>query len=91
MVTNTAETFNETEVQMTREMIIHLLGIYPIVSNTMLQSGLGPAVKPVLWRPILGELIEEGVVIRDQETLQTPYGRYNSYTKLSLSDDSEGE
>lgn len=67
-----------------RELIIHLLRIYPVVSPTMLQSGLGPYVKPAIWRPVLQELIAEGVVVEDQETLQTPRGRYNTYTKLHL-------
>lgn len=67
-----------------RELIIHLLRIYPVVSPTMLQSGLGPYVKPAIWRPVLQDLIAEGVVVEDQETLQTPRGRYNTYTKLHL-------
>jgi hypothetical protein len=64
--------------------ILHLLSIYPIISPTMLQSGLGPYTKPALWRPVLTRLITEGKVIEDQESLQTPSERYNTYTKLSL-------
>lgn len=79
-VENTQEQ-NEAEVE---AKIIHLLAIYPIISPTMLQSGLGPYTKPALWRPVLARLIEEGRVIEDQESLQTPSDRYNTYSKLSL-------
>lgn len=66
--------------------ILHLLSIYPIISPTMLQGGLGPYMKPALWRPVLAELIESGKVILEQESMQTPTDRYNTYSKLSLPD-----
>ncbi len=64
--------------------IVHILGIYPIISPTMLQGALGPALKPALWRPILAQLVEDGVVIEDQESKLTPAERYNTYAKLKL-------
>jgi len=67
-----------------RVKILHLLSIYPIISPTMLQGGLGPAKKPILWRPVLEQLKEEGLVVETQESMLTPTERYNTYTKLSL-------
>ena len=67
-----------------RAKILHILKVYPIISYTMLQSGLGPYTKPGLWRPVLAELIDEGKVVEDQESLQTPTNRYNTYNKLLL-------
>ena len=67
-----------------REKILHILRIYPIISPTMLQSGLGPYTKPAKWRPVLATLIEEEAVIEDQLSLQTPSDRYNTYTLLKL-------
>ncbi len=64
--------------------ILHLLGIYPIISPTMLQSALGPSTKPADWRPVLGKLIAAGRVIEEQKSMQTPSERYNTYSKLSL-------
>ena len=64
--------------------ILHLLGIYPVVSPTMLQGGLGPSLKPKLWRPALTELITEGHVIQEQESRETHLGRYNMYTLIRL-------
>ena len=64
--------------------ILHLLRIYPIISPTMLQSGLGPSTRPSQWRPVLIDLIARGKVIEEQESMQTPSERYNTYSKLSL-------
>jgi len=85
--------FEETNAQMQEveieAKILHILGIYPTISPTMLQGGLGPYTKPALWRPVLAKLVEEGKVIESQESLQTPSDRYNTYTKLSLASNSE--
>lgn len=70
--------------------ILHILHIYPVISPTMLQSGLGPYTKPALWRPILARLVREGVVEETQVSLQTPSDRYNTYTKLSLTNPTHG-
>lgn len=42
--------------------ILETLAIYPRLSPTMLQAGLGPALSPKLWRPALDRLIEMGLV-----------------------------
>jgi len=72
------------ENETVKAKILHLLKIYPVISPTMLQSGLGPYTKPAIWRPALAELISEGKVIETQESLQTPSERYNTYSKLAL-------
>ena len=74
----------EVEAQEIEAKILHILRIYPIISPTMLQGGLGPYVKPAIWRPVLNELIKAGKVVETQESLQTPAERYNTYSRLSL-------
>ena len=69
--------------------IVHLLGVYPVISPTMLQGGLGPAVKPALWRPVLAGLIEAGIVEEEFEPLMTPSDRHNTYHKLRLAQDND--
>lgn len=64
--------------------IVHLLGIYPIISPTMLQGGLGPQMRPAQWRPVLAKLIEEGKVVESSHSTLTPNDRYNTYSRLSL-------
>ena len=67
-----------------RIKILHILSIYPIISPTMLQSGLGASWRPLFWRPVLEALIEEGKVMEAKTSMITPMNRYNTYTKLSL-------
>lgn len=64
--------------------IVHLLSIYPIISPTMLQGGLGPQMRPAQWRPVLAQLIDDGKVIESQKSMMTPNDRYNTYSRLSL-------
>ena len=64
--------------------ILHILRIYPIISPTMMQAALGPSTKAILWHPVLQDLINRNLVVREQESLLTPAERYNAYTKLSL-------
>ena len=77
------DTKDTTQVEI-ETRILHLLRIYPVISPTMLQSGLGPSTKPAQWRPVLVDLIARGKVRENQESMQTPSERYNTYTKLSL-------
>ncbi len=72
------------EMEVIKTKILHLLKIYPVISPTMLQSALGPSTKPTKWRPCLKRLIDSGEVIEEQESMQTPTERYNTYSKLSL-------
>lgn len=67
-----------------RNKILHILKIYPVISPTMLQGGLGPYMRPAQWRPVLASLVKKGKVVETQESLQTHAGRYNMYSKLSL-------
>lgn len=70
--------------------IVHLLSIYPCVSPSMMQIGLG--VKAGLWRPVLDTMIEDGRVTRNSHNSTTPSGRHQSYTILTLTpDDGDAE
>lgn len=68
-----------------KEKIKHVLTIYPLISHTMLQAGIGPQVQPKLWRPILDEMIASGEVKQEDYGTQSPSGRFITYTRLSLS------
>src|SRR3990172_6202219 len=71
-------------IQSVRDRIIHVLTIYPILSPSMLQVGLGTSTQPGLWRPVLERMIDEGVVIVEEVQLEHPSGRSYPYKKLSL-------
>ena len=75
---------SDDETQRIKDKILHILGIYPIISPSMLQAGLGPQIVASDWRPILGELIDNKVITRESITLESPAGRNITYTQLSL-------
>lgn len=70
--------------EIVKEKILHILKVYPGISETMLQMGIGPAVKPDVWRPLLEVMIHDGEVQRRTLHLKAPSNRHNRYTKLEL-------
>lgn len=77
-------TNNPTQYADIHNRIIHVLTLYPKVSPTMLQMGLGPQTETKIWKPILEEMILKDVIVREFVTLLSPGGRWKSYTFLSL-------
>jgi hypothetical protein len=69
-----------------RIRILDTLEIYPRLSPSMLQAGIGPHNSPRIWRPIMEQLINSGIIIRGQESHQSELGRYRTIIVLSLSD-----
>lgn len=67
-----------------RELIIHTLSIYPQLSATMLQVGIGPGISPKHWRPVLHDMVKEGVVKLDTKVYLTPSDRNQTYYLYSL-------
>lgn len=68
-----------------RERIVHILTVYPKISVSMLQIGVGTSLAPRLWKPVLEQLITEGIVVREQLNYTSPTGREQLYTSLKLS------
>lgn len=64
--------------------ILHVLTIWPKLSPSMLQVGIGTAVTPKLWHPILASLIAEGRVTRREVQAKAPSGRDQTYVVISL-------
>lgn len=91
---NVKEIIQEEEVneevldteQTIRDRIHHVLTIYPRISTSMLQIGVGTSLMPALWKPILDRMIREGIVLQERQTHRTPTDRMQVYTILSLAD-----
>lgn len=66
------------------EKILFVLRIYPRISPTMLQVGLGTSVSSKMWRPILDALIRKGLVKQEYVQETSPADRIQSYTVISL-------
>lgn len=65
--------------------IVELLMVYPSISPTMLQAGLGPSLSPDIWRPVFQNLIEKGVVIQRAELPPMNMRRNRPYSVVELS------
>lgn len=73
-----------TEDETLEAKILLLLEVYPVISPTMLQGGLGPQIPPAKWRPVLDKLLAEGAVKQDTDYRQGATGRYRTFLKLGL-------
>lgn len=60
------------------------LEVYPVLSPTMLQAALGPQTKPGIWRPVLEEMVKNGIIVKDTVPVTTPSGRHRDFATLSL-------
>lgn len=65
-----------------RDNILSQLETFPYVSKSMLQTGLGPALPPTLWKPVLQKMIEEGLIIETTVQITTPKGVNRTRTVL---------
>jgi hypothetical protein len=67
-----------------RQRILHILSLYPRISPAMMQVALGASIPSRWWRPVLEQMISEGVVVREGRHSEGPGGRERNYTILSL-------
>lgn len=66
------------------DRIRHVLTIYPRLSMSMLQVGIGTALTPKLWHPVLDKMKEAGEITQDTIQATTPTGRVQVYQVISL-------
>lgn len=69
-----------------KDKIIHLLQIFPVISPSMMQIGIGSSLPTKIWKPVLRQLILDKVVKEDFFVHPSAAGRQQSYTLLSLKD-----
>lgn len=67
-----------------RAKIIHTLTIWPKLSPSMLQVGIGTSISPNIWKPILEQMIESGELVREEKHAKSHIGRDQVYTILQL-------
>lgn len=70
-----------------RDKLIFVLAVFPKLSSTMLQIGLGTSVSPSEWRPILASLIQEGIIVVDSVTYLSTVQRWQTYRIHRLRED----
>jgi hypothetical protein len=69
-----------------REKILYMLKIMPALTPACLQTSIGTAVSPNLWRPVLYQLIEEGVIKTATVATVSPKNRHESRELWHLAD-----
>jgi hypothetical protein len=80
----TAEELGNNIFENMKAKILHVLSIYPRISPTMLQVGIGTGISPDVWHPVLEHLIVDGFVEKIQVRAGTPKGRDQVYTIIAL-------
>ena len=77
---------SDTDVEkLMRDKIMHTLTVFPFLSASMLNMGIGTSTPTILWKPVLERLIDEGVVTETSYTSKNHYsGRLQSYTIYHL-------
>lgn len=68
----------------TEARITHVLQVFPYLSGSMLQVGIGTSMRPTEWKPVLEKMVEEGKVKRHQVKARTPKGNDQLYTVYHL-------
>lgn len=84
MSTPEEDDFIEATTDVVSMKILHVLGIYPQISPSMLQVGIGTALPPKIWRPVLEQLIKDGKVKEETYATVSPSGRDQTYHVISL-------
>lgn len=67
-----------------RMRILHVLTYYPRISHTMLAIGIGTAIPSTVWKPVLSNLVREGLVDIERVSVESFSGRTQLISIISL-------
>lgn len=72
-----------------KEKILHILSVYPKLSPSMLQMGLGAGCSASMWKPVLHGLIADGIAHQYFHASTFPSGKAANSPIISLSPPSD--
>jgi len=81
---STEEDFEPVSTAIVKAKILHCLSIFPKLSQSMLQVGIGTAISSKIWIPILEQLKQDGLVKVEEKVARTPSARDQTYHIISL-------
>lgn len=87
---NTSQTSEDTSAggsdvnTLIRDKILHVLEIFPYISNSMIHMAIGTSTPTILWKPILEQLVKEGLILETTITAKSPLDRQQTYTIYHL-------
>lgn len=83
-------TSNETEgvdvQEHVRQKILLTLKIYPKLSRSMLQIGIGTGLPPIIWGPVLDQMVERGEIVIDLVVALSAGGRNLTHNVIRLAE-----
>lgn len=82
----TAELHNDPVARIFQLKIMSTLLVFPQISRSMLQVGIGPGNIPAAWDPVLDFMITNNVVQTEVINMQGHSGRANTQTIYSLTE-----
>ncbi len=83
--TDQSQVFSDGQAVTTiQAKILYVLGLYPRLNRSMLQTGIGPAISPVIWGPVLDDMIQRKLVHEHVVNVKGPTQRANSPKILVL-------
>lgn len=71
-------------VEITRSKILYALEIFPFINASMIHMGIGTSTSTSLWKPILNDLINEGLVQETVVNAKSPLDRNQLHTVYHL-------
>jgi S1-C subfamily serine protease len=74
----------EASMDILRSKILHTLSIFPYLSQSMIQVGIGTAISPNMWKPLFQELIAEGKIVKTDVSATSPLERAQTYQVYHL-------
>ncbi len=74
----------EDRIAKIRKKILFAMSITPAVGHTQMQACLGYSIPARDWKPVMDALIKEGIVVKEELSLTSPFGQFREYTRLRL-------
>lgn len=70
--------------QMIEDRILKVLEIYPKISPSMLQIGIGSSIPSAMWRPVFQKMLDKGTLIQDDIVALSSTERHQIYRVIRL-------
>lgn len=71
--------------ELIKARILHVLSVFPFLSQSMINVGIGTSIPSKLWQPVLEELLADGSITKTAINAQSPSDRSQTYTIYHLS------
>lgn len=73
-----------------RDKILKVLEIYPKISPSMLQIGIGSSIPTKIWRPVFDKMVEDGTLVQDDIVSLSSTDRNQVYRVVHLATVTQG-